>query len=56
MGGFGLTELLVILVIVMVLFGSKRVPGLLKNLGGSIKDFRTALTEAEEVEKLEEKK
>ena len=45
MGGFGLTELLVIFAIDMVLFGSKRVPSLIKNLGGSIKDFRKALTE-----------
>ena len=35
----------------MVLFGSKRVPALIKNLGGSIKDFRKALTEAEKLEK-----
>ncbi|MEE9184670.1 MAG: twin-arginine translocase TatA/TatE family subunit [Acidimicrobiia bacterium] len=48
MGGLGLPELLVILVIVVVLFGASRLPGLAKSLGSSAKEFRKGLDEDEE--------
>lgn len=49
MMGFGVTEMMIVFAIVLVIFGPKRVPALIKNLGGSIKDFRKALSEAEKV-------
>ena len=41
----GMGELLVILVIVLVLFGAKRVPYVSKSLGKSIKSFKDGLKE-----------
>jgi sec-independent protein translocase protein TatA len=42
---FGGTELLLILFIVLLLFGAKRLPELAKGLGQSIKEFKKASTE-----------
>ena len=41
-GRIGFQELLVILIIVLVLFGAKRVPDLAKSLGNAIREFRKA--------------
>ena len=41
----GLPELLVILTILLLLFGAKRLPGLAKSLGKSAKEFKSALQE-----------
>ncbi len=48
MGGLGLPELLVILVIVVVMFGASRLPGLARSLGSSAKEFRKGLDEGED--------
>tara|TARA_B100000902_G_scaffold372770_1_gene400061 strand:- start:148 stop:288 length:141 start_codon:yes stop_codon:yes gene_type:complete len=44
---FGLrpTELLIILAILLLLFGAKRLPELAKSLGKSSKEFKSALEE-----------
>ncbi len=49
-GGFGLTELLVVLAIVLLIFGPKRLKGLGADLGSAIKGFRTAVTDEEKPE------
>lgn len=43
--GFGLTELLVILAIVLLIFGPKRLKSLGSDLGSAIKGFRNAVTD-----------
>ena len=43
--GFGLTELLVILAIVLLIFGPKRLKNLGSDLGSAIKGFRTAVVD-----------
>ena len=43
MGRIGTTELLVILLIALVLFGGNRVAGLGKALGTSLREFRAEL-------------
>ena len=43
----GTTELIVILVIVLLLFGAKRLPDLARGLGKSIQEFKKASREAE---------
>lgn len=48
MGGLGWPELLVILVIVLVLFGASRLPGIAKSLGSSAREFRRGLDEGED--------
>jgi len=42
MGKFGLTEILVILVIIVLLFGGRKIPELMKGLGTGIKEFKNA--------------
>jgi sec-independent protein translocase protein TatA len=42
MGKFGLTEILVILVIVLLFFGGKKIPEMMKGLGSGIKEFKNA--------------
>jgi len=49
MFGLGLGELLIILVIVLVLF-SRRLPDLGEGLGKSIKKFRKALSDPAEID------
>jgi len=46
--GLGGTELIVILVILLVLFGGAKLPGLAKGLGQSIKEFKKAAKEGDE--------
>lgn len=54
MFGLGFQELLVILAIILVLFGGKKLPELSKSIGQSIKDIRKGFTE-EDKEKSEKK-
>ena len=42
LGSFGTTELIIILVIVMILFGAKKLPELAKGLGQGITEFKKA--------------
>lgn len=49
--GFGVTELLIILAIVLVLFGAKKLRNIGGDLGGAIKNFKTAMNEDEEAGK-----
>jgi sec-independent protein translocase protein TatA len=46
--GIGMWELLIILAIVLVIFGAKRLRGLGSDLGGAIKSFREAMKGEEE--------
>ena len=43
--GIGVHELLLILLIVLVLFGAKKIPELAKGLGAGLKEFRKATKE-----------
>lgn len=42
MGGIGFKEILVIALIIIILFGAKRIPDLMKGLGKGIRDFKDA--------------
>lgn len=48
MGGISIWQLLIILVIVMMIFGTKRLKNLGGDLGGAIKGFRNAMGESKE--------
>ena len=52
--GFGMPELLVLLGIVILLFGSTKLPQLAKGLGQSIKEFKRGVAEGETETELEE--
>ena len=54
MPNLGPTELIIILVIVLIIFGSSRLPGLFKALGQGVKDFRDASKDTPAEEKPEE--
>jgi sec-independent protein translocase protein TatA len=42
MGRIGLPEILIILAVVLLLFGGKKIPELMKGLGSGIKEFKNA--------------
>ena len=56
MFGLGTTELILILVIVMVLFGAKKIPALGEGLAKGIKSFRTHIADDKEKESPEAEK
>ena len=47
-GNIGTTELILILVVVLLLFGAKRLPELARGLGKSMNEFKKATREVED--------
>lgn len=63
-GGLGLSEILVIALVVLLFFGGKKIPELMKGLGKGVRSFKDGMKEVEsglnddekeEVEKADEK-
>jgi sec-independent protein translocase protein TatA len=52
----GGTQLLVIALIILVLFGGRKIPELAKGLGSGIKNFKNALNENDDTSKVAEVK
>ena len=50
MGNFGATEIILILLVVVLLFGAKKIPELAKGVGQGIKDFKKAIKDDKENE------
>jgi sec-independent protein translocase protein TatA len=44
-GGLGTSEVLVILVVILIFFGAKRIPELARGLGKGIREFKDATKE-----------
>ena len=44
LGGISLTEILIVLVIVVLIFGTKRLKTIGSDLGGALKGFRSAMS------------
>ena len=44
MPGIGIPELIIVLVILLVIFGPKRLPGLGRSLGSGMKEFKDSVT------------
>jgi sec-independent protein translocase protein TatA len=42
MGRFGPTEIILILAVILLMFGGKKIPELMKGLGSGIKEFKNA--------------
>lgn len=57
LGGISIWQLVIILVVVILIFGTKKLRTLGGDLGGAVKGFKKAMTEDEkkEAEKLEDK-
>ena len=47
LGGISMWQLLIVLLIVIVIFGTKRLRSIGGDLGGAVKGFRKAMTDAE---------
>jgi sec-independent protein translocase protein TatA len=47
LGGISIWQLLIVLVIVVLIFGTKRLGSLGKDLGGAVKSFRGAMEDAD---------
>lgn len=60
LGNLGTTEILIIALVVLLLFGGKKIPELMHGIGKGVRSFKTGMNEIEneinaEVEKKEEK-
>ncbi len=42
MGNFGMTEIILILLVVVLLFGGRKIPELMKGIGQGMKEFKKA--------------
>jgi sec-independent protein translocase protein TatA len=48
LGGLGPTELIVVLVIILVVFGAGKLPDIASGLGKGLRDFKNVMQEPEE--------
>jgi sec-independent protein translocase protein TatA len=49
-GGFGATEILVIALLVVLLFGSRRIPDIARGLGRGIRNFKEGVREPDKLD------
>jgi sec-independent protein translocase protein TatA len=54
-GGFGATELLIILGIIVLIFGARRLPEIGSGLGKAIKNFKAGVSDKGEIDVTPEK-
>jgi len=50
MGSFGLTEIVILFLIIIILFGAKRIPDLFRAVGSSIKGFKKEINKEDDKE------
>jgi sec-independent protein translocase protein TatA len=53
MGKFGITEIILILLVVVLLFGGRKIPELMKGIGQGMKEFKKASKVDDEAKKNE---
>jgi sec-independent protein translocase protein TatA len=51
MGRIGMPELLIIAAVILILFGSTKIPTFMKSIGEGIKEFKKASKETDDVKK-----
>ena len=56
LGIVGPWQILLILAVVVLLFGGKKIPELMRGLGGGVKEFKNAMKDEDVPAKKEEKK
>jgi sec-independent protein translocase protein TatA len=56
MGNFGATEIILILLVVVLLFGGRKIPELMKGIGQGMKEFKKASRLDDEPEKSDDEK
>lgn len=52
MGNFGATEIILILLVVILLFGARKIPELMKGIGQGMKEFKKASRVDDDSDKL----
>lgn len=52
MGNLGATEIILILLVVVLLFGGRKIPELMKGIGQGLKDFKKASKIEDEPDKM----
>jgi sec-independent protein translocase protein TatA len=55
-GFIGGPQVILIIVALLLLFGGKKIPELMKGIGGGLKEFKKAAKEESKEDKLEDKK
>jgi len=53
--GVSFWEIMLIVVVLLLLFGSKKLPGIASDLGSAIRDFRRSMASDQRPDELEEK-
>ena len=48
LGGLKLGEILIIVLVILLLFGAKRIPDLMKSMGKGVKSFKQGMKEVED--------
>ena len=56
LGMIGPWQIGLIVIVVLLLFGGRKIPELMRGLGGGIKEFKKATKDDEPVDKIEENK
>ena len=46
-GGIGTTEIILIVFVILLLFGAKRIPDLMKSMGKGVKSFKEGMKDVE---------
>ncbi len=54
MGSLGATEIILIIAVILLMFGGKKIPELMKGLGTGIKEFKNAAKDDQPATKKEE--
>jgi len=52
---FGTFEIILVVLIIVLLFGARRIPDLMRGLGRGVKEFKEGMKEGEDPEKPEKK-
>ena len=52
----GTTEIIIILILVLLLFGGRKIPELMKGLGKGVKNFKDGMNGVDDVDELNEKR
>ena len=54
--GLGMQEILIIAFVVLLLFGGKKIPELMRGLGKGVKSFKDGMNEVNDIDELNDKK